>query len=760
MKNIEKIKDILRIYDLEDGQIQEISSSIVELNIYEKDSITAVVELIEDSIDRFSDIDKENEIDYIEIRPVLDGINLLLEKNTAIKIVDSNNNEISTYKCLEEGLNKTNYTEIKISNNFKFQISLIDGEPKKLNSSEESIITNLFKELKKRKLINNIEKAIKYNSDKETSEKKINFSEYNFEDFKNEKLKEKIIEKLRKLISDSLKLVQNNESIKIKGLDTPNVFSVVRYASDKRKDFNLNYTAQILLSKNQLEQLSKKFILKKDCEANESKTNALKRILEDPLDGESTSEADNCFKHENVRFDIFSESEKAKTETDKKRAEIETKLYNFINSNEEKPLVYIPIHLNGAAWMAIYRIRTEKDIDYMSFYRNKISYIGNQIRTRAYESFFWMYRNEMESIFSKNTDEQLSIKIDRINTFGMALSCFFPYYIPQFPSLTTNYSINEYLNIVGNEDYNFQFKMNIIWANQIDYDNLPIGKYEKRIKRHINRINAEMLKELNYVKVIEASYSVAHLLKNKLGSSLKALGEIEIRIKDFIRVHYKKQEDIDRVYNKEFKIKIDSFEKSNRNNTKLLSIMDIVPKSYSITTNNNHRDIFLIKENKFNTELNIDIKKIIASVAKDLNISNYIKYEISELFIKTFIFDSTRNIYVNPISDFYEICVLEVLTNYYKYNHNNSTLIIDVINNNTNILIFRNQCDDDEELKPKFQDVSSAFGFLGAISYIYNAYKKTGVGTIKYRVIENQGKKYFELGLFLESLKFTKYEKN
>lgn len=486
-----------------------------------------IKDLIEDSIDKFSDYGNGRSVPYIEIRPIIDAMALYVEKNIAVKIINNKGETISTYQIQPlKKVNNTNAIEYKLGT-FKLLVAevtsygfvkLKDLDLRKLNKLIDWLVGNHSDELNY---------AANHQSIKARN---ISFIQYSIEDFVSDIEKAKIKSELRKIITAAVRTFENNRSIKIKNVDVPNIFHVIKYASNLRKEIEYDYTAQILLSETQKENILK-YIKSQEFNTDNFSIDS----LEDPLDKNSKSIADECFKYECVRFDSY-KTTGSNSDSDNLRQKIEDSIYNNITTKDKK-VFYVPIHLNGAAWMAIYRIIPEIDseIDYLSFYRNKISIIASQVRNEAIKSFFSLIRSKVEEAFTSAKSSEVENQVVELNNYMKLLSTFFSYYIPVFPNIQSNeLDFYSYLNRLVNPNYEFRFIMNRIWENEIDYDNIPIPEFSERLKINLNSVYLKyaVAKEKEKRKALVSN--ATHALKTELETSLIPLGKmITDRLKSY-----------------------------------------------------------------------------------------------------------------------------------------------------------------------------------------------------------------------------------
>ncbi len=550
-------------------------------------NIDLIEELIADSMDRFSNYNNPAN-PYIEIRPVVDAIVLLLKKNIALCIKDGNNNLVSTYKIENLDLTEINATKFEFGNYKLLVAEIIDTAFEKLEADDTSKLVELLNRLKE-KHHENLINSIKYNSDKNNSE--IEFINYCVEEYSNQSEKDTIVEELRKIITSSIRIFENNRTIRIESIDIPNVFYVIRYASNKRDKFN--YSAQILLSDNQKRNT--------DIFLN---NNTIHKVsvdcLEDPLDKDSLSIADECFKYECVRFENYkADTSNYKSESDRTRHNIENLIYDKI-TKDEKIVFYVPIHLNGAAWLAIYRIvPRDSDIDYISFYRNKISIIASQIRNDAYTAFLNLIRTKIEAI-SNNDSLSLDNIIDSVNEYLKLLSTYFSFYIPLFPEkIIGEEDFYSYLKRLVGENFSFKFYMNIVWKNDIDYDNIPRPGFQKRLKGSLNEVYLKKSVEKEKIEKESFLSAITHGFKTEYNSGL-------LRLKNDLKHEIDKSSSID----EGIKGLMSVLDKAMEKHKKLTGVVSLIEKMQNGT---DYTKAGLEEGLLNNSETSINIKDAITS---------------------------------------------------------------------------------------------------------------------------------------------------
>ena len=554
---------------------------------------------------------------------------------------------------------------------------------------------------------------------------------------------------IREILDDSFDSFSQNSLIYNQKFNFATFFSVIRYPFIRG---NLSYTAQILLSGNQKKAIELQLNSKKGRLPNGFSINS----FEEPLEGSSTSLADRCFALDTVQFGLpyDSKNQNEKTQKDTARRLLEDSFYKKLFDNKPPQNVfYVPIHVNGTAWIAIYRV-LPKDSKFDNWFLNFEMYnqytllIAEKIRLKAKEKFYKLIYFLIEkSAFNSKDTRQFFLECGEQMKI---LSAFYPYPIPFFTSSGLERSLDDYL--LSLDESCFNLGINSLWTSSIEYDKIALDD----LKKHISFVSRQVGKTIRNKKIeeelIDASYSISHLLKNKLD---EPIGQVNEMVNNLNNLVDDKGLKLDK---SEYQNNYQEFNTLSDDLRDTLSILDLIPKStFALNEVHDYR-AFLNKKYKFllAENENLNLIPVIDDAANRKKVKTLSRLSIC--IIEPFIVDEDNKRY-SPQKLLYHNCFVEAIINYKEIPHVGELIITKCLDSNGTVGIgFKNIIKSENQLHSEFIEVNRDEGFHGAIGYLNTVLKKVGIGIIKKRVIIEADNKYFEVGMFFNNLKLQEDE--
>ncbi len=204
----------------------------------------------------------------------------------------------------------------------------------------------------------------------------------------------------------------------------PNLFAAIRSVRSPEKRFGVfPYTASLLLSNTQRQSLpticreSSVFLTHRgscDIVCSESGCDS---ALESPLGTEARAIFDSVFYSGCVDFGLAGETGEAGqwrdvsggTRADSIRQSVERCVYGVLTQGQESRIVYVPIHVGGAPWLALFTLtRTSEGFawdDNYCFYRDIIAKLSDRIRLGAQRVYITTLVEELKSALDARSED-------------------------------------------------------------------------------------------------------------------------------------------------------------------------------------------------------------------------------------------------------------------------------------------------------------------------------------------------------------------
>lgn len=705
-------------------------------------------------------------VEHVELIPIIDRFLLLLQKNVGIEVIKDDKYQQPIFS-FSERLNKQEIIKqwqisqstffvgtLRLdSGSFRLYVYNIDPDDENISKLEKADC-DLFLDLIN--LINSdsgnvpMSKFLRKGLSKAFSINKQNFTNNQFSNFfvtrdiLNEDAAILCKDSIREITEDAFSSFSHNPLMSNLFFKMSSFYSVIRYPYERG---NRNYTAQILFSKSQKEIISTRF-------NNEFSIDT----LEDPLDTNSTSLADRCFVLDTVQFGLpyHSKNQIELSKSDEARRELENSLYRkLLNNHLPTKVFFVPIHVNGTAWIATYQIFPQENPMgdwHLTFelYNQYTLLVAEKIRLKAKEKFYRLLFLFIEQAALKA--KSLDYFLGECNNLMDILGAFFPYPVPFFNKTSNDNSLEDYL--LGITERKFKIRLNQLWNNDIEHDKLESDEELSQIIAFCNQIG-NSLKNLKLEEELrDASYSISHLLKNKLDDPTKEVQKIISALNFLVE---EKGLQLDKANYLSHFTKFIHLSNDLRNT---LTILDLIPKSafeYAATPNYH---AFLTQKQKYLLEpgVALDLMFELHNVIERKVKAKKVDLKLKECYIQPFVKDEHGLMY-SPKGLIYNNCFIEAIINY-THLLNEGPLIVTVCRNSDNNLgiCFKNEIENESQVDNDFIEVHRKDGFHGAIGYLNTVLKKVGIGIIKKQIVVENNKWYFQLGFFFKGLKLETYE--
>lgn len=549
------------------------------------------------------------------------------------------------------------------------------------------------------------------------------------------------LDEVRELIEECIVDVSDSLLLKVKLGDNefiPNLFAVVAYPSETKRCNVFNYSAQILLTKNQKEAIAKW-----------SQSEDYSNILETPLSNSARSISDTSFCTGFVEYSGIAgrEMDSSGSVEDKARQQKEEGLYAALtntNNIDERVVNFIPIFLNGCPWIVFYTLskkeeNSNKAWDHNYFiYRDLISKVGNSLRIKAKSRYFEIIGDIIENSYNGSIDAESYMQ--KANLQLQQLGCFFPFPIPV---LGLKQSVPTDVFFLNKVEFTQAGKLkNEFWKPYLEYDNLNqeiiLNEASEILKDFINQKETENKKR----ELSIASYSSAHFYGNWLGVMNRAVSNISNDIKTLPETCKSSSQ---------YKLLDKSRTKIHDANNGMLGvtkIVDLLAKRNAINDNLSPHQ-YLASDDRFSTTNPINLHRVIQKIQSLLGI-NPINNITNKLCILKFLPGDK-----SPAKEFYENIILEAFLNYDKRKSGQLEITELFEDSLLTGLIFKNpyECSIDETSMSNFLEVSTT-EFKGAILYYHLFLKQYELGKILYRrrCVGSNGT--FELQLYFNHLTY------
>lgn len=715
--------------------------------------------------------------DSVEIIPIIDRILVMIQSNIGIEIIDTETKDpiFSFSTILNRVYEKANIDRNifdlfwKSKEDFLIGNLLLSGhpidlyvyslneddDPIELSQDKKESLENLIKLIESRQeergLSDSLIKAFKKSRIGENNESdnlffrdnpKINTQDLDLRSV------EKCREAIREILNDTFKTYSKDSFIYNEDHEISQVFGVIRYPSDLRRSFG--YTAQILFSKNQ----------KKKIEEENFSIDELEKPLKSS-DKFSLSLGDRSFELGTVQFGLPFNTELQRDE--------ETRFYTWLLDNAPpKSVFYIPIHVNGVPWIAIYRVLGEGKNEssewqweeYFQMYTLYTPLIADKIRTYTYEKFLHLVDSFVSESLKTNSIYSL---VSNINKSFEVLSCFFPFPVPIFKENNSHSDIYECLNKMK---VNFELRLNHMWSNSVKFSRKTTEEIKVEVVRILDENLTKLEAELSKERLIQSTYSLGHNLKNRLLGKDKYLEELKRELEE-LPITRNKRESLQRI---RLNLSVQLGSLGNIGN-----LLDMIGKTTQVDSNGT---FFTEKENWYVSKKNFNPKR---DLSKDLNVFDFLRSFYKDKFyavnidgkesminvedlnkgleIKRWI--KYNNELIRPANFIYEEIFFELFINALSYGYECETrerkyVKIKISSNEDCIIVSNTPGESISEIEsfknlPKDCEISSEKLAHGGLLYIHNFLSQTKIGRLNIRLNSEENK--FEILLQLKGLK-------
>lgn len=559
--------------------------------------------------------------------------------------------------------------------------------------------------------------------------------------------KNEYLNEIRELISDCITDVEDSPLVKAK-IDQENaianLFAVVAYPAVGKRCQVFNYTAQILLTKRQIDSITAW-----------SKDSSFISAVETSLSQNSRSIADTPFCTGFVEYSgtAGAERDSAGLAADSLRQDREQNLYSAITQTADhnnEVVNYIPIFLNGCPWVVFFTL-AKREADSFKYwrhnyfmYRDIISKVGNSIRIKAKSKFLEIAARIIENTVATNPD--VDSYLSEVNRKFRNLSCFFPFPLPSLVAKNDGLNSSFFLN---NVEFATSTISNDFWIPYLGYDNIEARKILEKCQEVLANVLNQKETENKKQELSIAAYGSAHFYGNWLGIIRSAL----VSLTRNLRVLYPEMK-ANEIYARVHESLRDLYD-ANKGMRDVTKIVDLLAKRNILQES--HSPLMILEDDdRFSTKDEIIINDVISSILLLKKITDYEPLEC-DLQVPPFLAKNRR-----PHRLFYENIFLEILTNYENKNIGTLTVKELTLDNAPIGISFSNPyaCSKGEKGTNGCKEVNRRV-FKGAILYCHLFLKEYGLGKILYRTECTENVGIFEFQVILNHIEYgTKKNQN
>jgi hypothetical protein len=329
-----------------------------------------------------------------------------------------------------------------------------------------------------------------------------------------------MLEPMRKVITEAYADYKDSPLISyLKGPELPitNLFCVVRNSIDGSRSGLFNYTARVMLSDVQKEQIARRF------GSNEK----LSEYLEYPLGMTARSFADYVFASGVLDFSSETpgqgrdQSSSEKDSQDRRRKEAERRIYEAITP--EPKTFYIPIHIAGVPWLALFTLTPAPEdpieIDPLSWAHNSLLYqiliprIAERLRAGARLAYLQLIGRKFAEALSESDSSTL---IARVNRAWERILRVYPHHGVRLAAAESRCANS--LTLPDTREVCIKLYENPYYVRKINYDLLNISHVEDVCRRALQEAARQQVEVRS--KFNERVLSQRHTIFNRTTSSL------------------------------------------------------------------------------------------------------------------------------------------------------------------------------------------------------------------------------------------------
>lgn len=220
-------------------------------------------------------------------------------------------------------------------------------------------------------------------------------------------------------------------------------------------------------------------------------------------------------------------------EKDSARHAIENKTYAMLRGpgREALPIVYIPVHIGGAPWLALYSFARGKDRDQHCYflYRSVLPNLGQHLRQAAREAFLQCVSDAITSAqerLPKAVAERglwSETAVDDVNAAWFRAALVYPFERPELRIVGDHVPDDERLLDLGEGRYLALTMREPLWHHprSIEYDKLPTREVLDRVRSALeplqrNRISFHEKVAQDNAELLQFIEAFGHELKNGL----------------------------------------------------------------------------------------------------------------------------------------------------------------------------------------------------------------------------------------------------
>lgn len=349
----------------------------------------------------------------------------------------------------------------------------------------------------------------------------------------------KLLNHLRSVLDTALgdlaesPLLHNSPDNIRRQLPYPNIFFVVQNATVNRvtKQFDFNYTAQILLSNTQKEHINQWCAgAPERCCSSEKKshhsclirtTEQVVQQLEQPLGKTSRSISDSVFCSGSIEFSPESASQGRDhvAKGERNRQKVEECIYAQIVDGPPKALL-IPVHVGGVPWITLYTFTSHNKSDENSswkhnyhIYRTVTRSIATRLRSGIRDLYLELIAGEIEK------DEHYAhgvLAVDLLNTRWQTIAMVYPYEQVEV-SIESNLD-HQAPNLLKSRHTGTVYSLKLIpnqwYQQQISFAGIHTEEVHLACKRALDRVDTklDMSNKLFFEQVMQQAHTIKNIM--------------------------------------------------------------------------------------------------------------------------------------------------------------------------------------------------------------------------------------------------------
>lgn len=550
---------------------------------------------------------------------------------------------------------------------------------------------------------------------------------------------QKCIGSIRNILDEAYRSFKKNPVIYSNTFKMTAFFNIIRFPYAR---VNFGYSAQILFSNDQ------KLAMENNTEKKFSVS-----TLEERIRGESVALSDRCFRLHTVQFGLMynSTNQVEQTREDQERRSSEDQFYReVLDGQDPETVYYVPIHVNGNAWIAMYKIlpkvrgkisMSQWSVSY-EMYNQYTLLISEKIRLKAKEKYFELLRRFIEETAHVSKDVALFIHDVRVKMY--VLGAFFPFPVPIFKEDVFKQPIEQFL--MQMTEATLQLTINRLWDGEVTYDTVDFTDLNKTVIEICRKAGRDVNDRKIGNERISAAYRISHFYGNRIHL-------LDAPIKLIISTLKRSGQFPD-----ELKKQVKEYDQEVKSLKEISELVTIISKQFTERVPGPFFEN--CKEKKYLKQGPFDLRANILKNFTSLNTNSIKKINIrpSSILITPYIGDDLR-----PFDELYDNLTLEIVKNFFYATLASveDELTVDGVFDrslNGHLVYFKNKIskETDGHYQEEWIEVHSG-KFWGALFYLHIMLCDTSTGGIYYRYeqLPNSNEVNYCCGLKLNHLTYA-----